>query len=396
MSDGKLNSNLYLSMFDESSPACHNSCSMKFSIKKIQATILLVIIFAAPIFASDWDRGVALYNKGDFRGALAEFQDLVRERPDAAGAWYYIGLCEFKLKRYNKVELPLSHAVDLLQVQTPASPDIASAFFTIGISHFLLAEYEKTIEPLKRYMDITAKAKRDVDASARTTLGRAYYFLERYDEALPLLATSKSDNTKDAGANSYLVGLMHFKKEDDDKAIPALREAVKANEQDEAALELLAESLMRKARKTTVAATANTLWSDAATVGEQLKSVRDDTKTANVLGRAYLGGRQFEKAVAPLERLAKEAPDNGQAWLFYGIALSRSGKTRKAMEALEIAIQLVPDSVPALSELAYIYESDKQYQQALRIYEKAYATTSDPTIKQSIDRVKALAAQQPQ
>jgi tetratricopeptide (TPR) repeat protein len=383
-------------MFDELRQACHNFCSMQFSFKKFQATILLVIILTASSFASDWDRGVALYNKGDFRGALAEFQDMVRERPDAAGAWYYIGLCEFKLKRYNKVQLPLSHAVDLLEVQTPSSPDIASAFFTIGISHFLLAEYEKSIEPLKRYIDITAKAKREVDAGAKTTLGRAYYFLERYDEALPLLAATKSENAKDAGANSYLVGLMYFKKEDDDKAIPALREAVKANEQDEAALELLAESLMRKARKTNVAATANTLWNDAATVGEQLKNVRDDSKTANVLGRAYLGGRQFEKAVVPLERLAKENPDNGQAWLFYGIALSRSSKTRKAMEALEIAIQLVPDSVPALSELAYVYESDKQYQQALRIYEKAYAATNDPAIKQSIDRVKALAAQQPQ
>jgi tetratricopeptide (TPR) repeat protein len=369
---------------------------MQFSFKKIPATILLVLLFAASSFASDWDRGVALYNKGDFRGALAEFQDIVRERPDAAGAWYYIGLCEFKLKRYNKVALPLAHAVDLLEVQTPASPDIAAAFFTIGISHFLLAEYDKTIEPLKRYIDITARARREVDASARTTLGRAYYFLERYDEALPLLAAGKSDNSKDAGANAYLVGLMHFKKEDDDKAIAALREAVKANEQDEAAWELLAESLMRKARKVTVAASANGLWNDAATAAEQLKGLRDDTKTANILGRAYFGGRQFEKAVAPLERLAKENPDNAQAWLFYGIALSRSGKTRKAMEALEIAIQLAPDSLPGLSELAYVYESDKQYQQALRIYEKAFAASNDPAMKQNIDRVKALAAQQPQ
>jgi tetratricopeptide (TPR) repeat protein len=368
---------------------------MQFSFKNIQATILFVILFSAPLLAADWDRGVALYNKGDFRAALAEFQDLVRERPDAAGAWYYIGLCEFKLKRYHKVELPLSHAVDLLEVQTPSSPDIAAAFFTIGLSHFLLAEYDKSLDPLKRYIEITAKAKREVDPSARTTLGRAYYFLERYDEALPLLAATRSDNAKEGGANAYLVGLMYFKTEDDDKAIPALREALKANEQDEAALELLAESLMRKARKATVAATANALWNDATAAGEQLKTVRDDPKTANILGRAYLGGRQFEKAVAPLERLTKESPDNGQAWLYYGIALSRSGKTRKAMEALEITIQLVPDSVPALSELAYVYESDKQYQQALRIYEKAYAATNDPAIKQSIDRVKALAAQQP-
>ena len=368
---------------------------MQIRCKKIQAAFFLLLLCALSGFASDWDRGVALYNKGDFRAALAEFQDLVRERPDAAGAWYYIGLCEFKLKRYNKVELPLSHAVDLLEVQSPASPDIAAAFYTIGISHFLLTEYDKSLDPLKRYIEITAKAKREIDPAAKTTLGRAYYFLERYDEALPLLAATKSDNAKEAGANAYLVGLMYFKKEDDDKAIFALREAMKANDKDEAALELLAESLMRKARKVTVAATANSLWNEAASAGEQLKAVRDDLKTANVLGRAYLGGRQFEKAVAPLERLAKENPDNGQAWLYYGIALSRSGKTRKAMEALEITIQLAPDSVPALAELAYVYESDKQYQQALRIYEKAFAATNDPAIKQSIDRVKALASQQP-
>src|SRR5258706_9966316 len=178
---------------------------MQIRCKKIQAAFFLLLLCALSGFASDWDRGVALYNKGDFRAALAEFQDLVRERPDAAGAWYYIGLCEFKLKHYNKVELPLSHAVDLLEVQSPASPDIAAAFYTIGISHFLLTEYDKSLDPLKRYIEITAKAKREIDPAAKTTLGRAYYFLERYDEALPLLAATKSDNAKEAGANAYLV-----------------------------------------------------------------------------------------------------------------------------------------------------------------------------------------------
>jgi len=64
------------------------------------------------------------------------------------------------------------------------------------------------------------------------------------------------------------------------------------------------------------------------------------------------------------------------------------------MEALEITIQLMPDSAAALAELGYLYESDKQYQQALRIYEKAYAATNDPAIKESVERVKALAQQQ--
>jgi tetratricopeptide (TPR) repeat protein len=372
---------------------------MQLTVKRIRTAVLLIALFSVSATASDWDRGVAYYNKGEFKAALVEFQDIVMERPDAAGAWYYIGLCEFKLKRYERVELPLSHAIDLLEIQTPATPDIAGAWYTIGISHYLQAHYDKAIDALKRYIDINSAAKREVDPSARTALARSYFSLERYDEALPLLAaparekatTTTDERIKENAANAYYLGAIYFKREDDDHAIAALREAVKGNPEDAAAMELLAESLMRKARK----ATSDARWIEAADVGERLKLVRDDLKTANILGRAYLGAKKFDSAVAPLEKLAKANPDNGQAWLYYGIALSRSGQMRKAMEALEITIQLTPESIPALSELGYVYESDKQYQQALRIYEKAYAASNDPAIKASVDRVRALAAQQP-
>ena len=364
---------------------------MGFIIKRVLTTALLVIIVAASALASDWDRSVSLYNKGDYRAALAEFQDVVRERPDAAGAWYYIGLCEFKLKRYDRVELPLSHAIDLLEIQSPASAEIAGAWYTIGLSHYLANHYDKAIEPLKRYMELTSKAKRDPDPAARATLARAYFFLERYDEALPLLGASAAEKSKETASNAYYLGAIYFKREDDDRAIPLLRDAIKANAEDEAAMNMLAESLMRKARKSNSAAA----WAEAAEVGERLRAIRDDQQAASILGRAYLGGRQFDKAVAPLEKIARSNTDNGQAWLYYGIALSRSGQMRKAMEALEMTIQMMPDSVPALSELAYVYESDKQYQQALRIYEKAYAATNDPAMKANVERVRALASQQP-
>src|SRR5437016_6299242 len=169
---------------------------MEFGTRQIQAAILFVLLLAATAFASDWDRGVALYNKGDYGAALVEFQDIVLERPDAAGAWYYIGLCEFKLKHFDKVELPLSHAIDLLEIQTPAAPDIAGAWYTIGISHYLQARYEKAIDALKRYVDINSKAKREIDPSARTALARSYYSLERYDEALSLLAAPAHEKTQ--------------------------------------------------------------------------------------------------------------------------------------------------------------------------------------------------------
>ena len=367
-------------------------------LKLFWIALFVLVVYPITSFASDWNRGVALYNKADYRAALVEFQDIVLERPDAAGAWYYIGLCEFKLKRYDRVELPLSHAIDLLEIQTPSSPDIAGAWYTIGISHYLQAHYDKSIEPLKRYIDINSKAKREIDASARTALARAYYFLDRHDEALSLLGAmnekSVGDNAeraKESATNAYYRGAIYFKREDDDRAIVALRDAVKGNPEDIAAMEMLAESLMRKARKPK----SEALWNEAAEIGEKLKAIRDDLKTANILGRAYLGAQRFDSAVVPLEKLAKANTDNGQAWLYYGIALSRSGRMRKAMEALEIAIQLNPESIPALSELGYVYEADKQYQQALRIYEKAYAASGDSAMKATVERVRALAAQQP-
>ena len=368
---------------------------MRASVRRLRAIAFLIILIAATVSASDWDRGVSLYNKGDYRRALAEFQDIVQERPDAAGAWYYIGLCEFKLKRYDRVELPLSRAIDLLEIQSPSSADIGGAWYTIGISFYLANQYEKAIPPLNRYIDITTKTRREIDPSARTALARAYFFLDRYDEALPLLAsgnkTTGADKSKDTAANFYYQGVIFFKRDDDVRATAALREAVKANPEDPAALELLTESLMRRARKTSSAA----VWNEAAEISEKLRTVRDDEKTAAIQGRAFLGARQFDRAVAPLEKAARADASNGQAWLYYGIALSRSGKLRKAMEALEITIQLMPESIPAMSELGYVYESDKQYQQALRVYEKAYAVSNDPAIKASVERVRALAAQQP-
>jgi tetratricopeptide (TPR) repeat protein len=352
---------------------------------------LLVLSIIALGLGANWERAVALYNKGDFRDALVIFQDIVHQRPDAAGAWYFIGLCEFKLKRYKRVVLPLSRAVALLEIQAPDSPDIAGAWYTVGISHFLLSEYEQSIDPLKRYIDLCAKSRRDIDPSARTALGRAYFFMNRYDEALPLLAVSSPDRNESA-TNAYYAGAIYFKREEDDRAISTLRQAVRANEQEGAPIELLCEALMRKGGKTKSTAT----FVEAAELGEKLKLISDDQKVASILGRAYLGARQFDRAVAPLEKLARANPDNAQAWLYYGIALSRSGQLRKAMEALEITIQLAPDSVPALSELGYVYETDKQYQQALRIYEKAFAATNDPAIKESIERVRARTSQQPQ
>src|SRR5215831_12543805 len=135
--------------------------------------VIVIIAAASTSLAADWDRGVAYYNKSDYARALVEFQDIVRDRPEVAGAWYYIGLCQFKLNRYKQVQSPMSRAIDLLEAQSPDSPDIDGAWYTIGFSYFVLGDYEKALEPLKRYVDLSSKAGRPVDAAAERALGRS-------------------------------------------------------------------------------------------------------------------------------------------------------------------------------------------------------------------------------
>ncbi|HYL98025.1 MAG TPA: tetratricopeptide repeat protein, partial [Blastocatellia bacterium] len=198
-------------------------------------------------------------------------------------------------------------------------------------------------------------------------------------------------DSKESAVDAFYLGAIFFKQGEDDKAITELQAALKDRPDDIAPVEMLSQVLLKKAASTR----AKTDWLAAASAAEQLTRLRDDQASAAILGRAYFGAQEFDKAVPPLEKVARGNPADGDAWVYYGIALSRNGQTRKAMEALEITIRLVPNSMPALAELAYIYESNKQYDQALRIYEKAYEASgsNDPDIKASIDRVRSLAAQ---
>ena len=72
------------------------------------------------------------------------------------------------------------------------------------------------------------------------------------------------------------------------------------------------------------------------------------------------------------------------------VAYSRSSQWKPAAEALEQTAKLAPTYLFGLLELGYVYESDKQYDKALSVYEKAYQVSGqkNDTAKQGIERAK--------
>jgi len=347
---------------------------MQRKIRQILVTIALTLLSVSAAvsaaYSFDWQRAVSLYQQGKYRDALAEFQAVVKEYPDFSDAYKFIGFCYVNLN-----------------------------------------EYEHAIEALKKTLELKQKEQK-TDPETRGVLGQSYYFLKSYSEAVPHLSAAAEQQVKDlnqpsltpqqkaglqaaAARNYYYLGASQFVLNKDDETIDALKKAIELYPKDSrspdflGALELLSQTYTRKA----TAAQDSQAFAEAVKVGEQLQSLRDDARTALVLGNAYLGIRDFEKAATALKKAADANPDNGPIWFNYGLALSRSKQWALAEVALEKAAQLVPNNVGLLNELGFVYESNQKYTEALNAYQRAYEASgrTNASILESINRVKPFA-----
>jgi len=102
-----------------------------------------------------------------------------------------------------------------------------------------------------------------------------------------------------------------------------------------------------------------------ATLNGQISSSPNDAAAHNLLCRAYLTLRQWDRGISACEKAVALAPDNGQyhLWLgrIYGEKAGDSGPWTAARLAgrvrteFETAVKLLPDSVDARSDLAEFY-----------------------------------------
>jgi tetratricopeptide (TPR) repeat protein len=89
------------------------------------------------------------------------------------------------------------------------------------------------------------------------------------------------------------------------------------------------------------------------------------------LAAIYESQKQFGKALPYRERAAGLRPKDAVLGANLARTMKSLGKTQEAIRQYEQALHLNPDFVPALSQLAAIYESQKQFGKALPYREKA-------------------------
>jgi tetratricopeptide (TPR) repeat protein len=356
-------------------------------MKRVCAILASLILAATTVWAAgfDWEKAVSLYKQGQFRAAIAEFQNVVAEFPNHADSWKFMGLAYYQLKDYEQAVAPLERALELKRAESKTDADVLLALGRIQVA---LKRYDKALT----YLETMTKQQPGVAANFYM-LGVAYSNLNRVDDATAAFRAAVKLDAKD-GDSWYYLGILQFRANKFDEAITALRSGVTAAPKHAEMLGLLAEVLLRRGGAEANEQKASVFFEEAVQTATKLKALRDDAASTELLGRAFLAAKKYTNAEMTLERaLAMTREPSAALYFNTGLAHVQSKAWARAAEVLQQADRLNPGDVNTLYYLGFVYENLRKYPQALDAYSRAYEASgrANADIKASIDRVTPFA-----
>jgi cytochrome c-type biogenesis protein CcmH/NrfG len=278
---------------------------------------------------------------------------------------------------------------------------------------------------LERALELRSAAG-EKDTKTEDALAQAYFFAEKYEQALPLLvnATTRAGAKPDVNTLYYraiaemnlkrtadaersfgevlkvdpknkfallYLGQLAFGRQDYATAVNMLNRATLADPTFAQGWELLTQAYMYRGRAATGAA-ADADFLSAVRAADSLARLRPDARSALLQGQALVFAKQFPKAVVALERAAAspQAPD--ETFYMLGYAQVQAKNFPKAITALETAAAKTPQNAEVFRLLGFSYESSQQYAKALAAYEKGLQLApTDAYFKESAERVRPYA-----
>ncbi|MCI0392355.1 MAG: tetratricopeptide repeat protein [Acidobacteria bacterium] len=356
---------------------------------RVISCFALIFLTSTPAWAAffDWEKAVSLYKQGQFREAITEFQKVLAEYPEHSDSWKFVGLAYYQLKDYQSAISPLEKALALKRKEGRNDPDLIRA---LGQSHLTIKQYDKALP----YLETLARVQMNV-ASNFYMLGVTYANLNRPSEAAEAFQKAVKLDPKDSDS-WYYIGVQHFRNGRMNDAIASLRSGLAVAPKNVEMIGLLTEALLRQGSSETDEKRAGALFDEAIRTGLTLKSVRDDSATNELLGRAYLAAKKYTNAELTLSR-ALETTRQPSAALYFnlGFAHAQNKSWARAAEMLAQADKLNSGDFNTLYYLGYVHENLRRYPQALDAYTRAYEASgrSNADLKASIDRVTPLAKQ---
>jgi tetratricopeptide (TPR) repeat protein len=336
--------------------------------------------------ASSTAHAFTLLQQKQYDAALREAKQLATQDPKNSEAWKIAGFSEFYLKKYADAADDLQRALDLRRASGTQDPDTENA---LAQAYFFAEKYEQALPLLTA---VTARAGAKPDAAMLYYRGIAEMNLKKTADAERSFSDVLKLDPKNKGALVYL-GQMAFARNDYTTAINMLNRATLADPTYPRAWELLAEAYIFRGRGAQGQA-ADADFLAAVRAADSLARLRNDEQTASLQGQALFFARQYDRAAVALEKAAASPKAADTTYFLLGYSYFQTKNYAKAIPALERAAERTPDNADIYRLLGFSYETGKQYPKALAAYEKGLQLVpNDSYFKESADRVRPLAKQ---
>ncbi len=319
----------------------------------------LGVLVAASAWTADWNAAVSLYKKGDYAGALKEFEAVVAENPNYAGAYYYVGACQEKLGRRDQA---LANYQKANQME-PTNPTFARALA------LLLIDSGKPSDALKVLQLVPVDSvKGEQKAYLLVPLARAKLAMGDANGAddAARAATQAAPQSSEAWA---VLGAALSRAGRDADAFAAYRKAFELS--GDASLGKTAATAGLRAARMLKGQEANALYNQAAAVASKAYEKKPSSELALLVAEAYLGADRYDESLAWLD---KAGVDNALTTYYRGQCAQGKGDVTTAEKRFREALGKSPD--PHLrrliySSLGFVLDKQKRYKEAEQAYQEA-------------------------
>ncbi|HEX8352901.1 MAG TPA: tetratricopeptide repeat protein [Pyrinomonadaceae bacterium] len=339
---------------------------------------------AAPSGAASTARAFSLLEQKQYDAALAEARQLAAADPKNSEAWKIAGYAQFYLKRYAEAAADLERALELRNAAGDKDTKTEDALTN---AYFFAEKYEQALPLL---VAATTRAGAKPDANTLYYRAVAEMNMKKTADAERTFGEVLKGDPKNKFALLYL-GQLAFGRQDYATAVNMLNRATLADPTFAQGWELLTQAYMYRGRAAAGAA-ADADFLSAVRAADSLARVRNDARSALLQGQALIFAKQYVRAVTSLERAAASGQAPDETFYLLGYAQVQAKNFPKAVAALESAAAKTPDNAEVYRLLGFSYESSKNYAKALAAYERGLQLApSDAYFKESAERVRPFA-----
>jgi tetratricopeptide (TPR) repeat protein len=335
---------------------------MKHRTNRLLAPLaLLLVLAAAPVALADYEQALSYFKAGKYVEAAAEFQALVDQSPSYDYGYYLLGLSFMQMGKPQDAEQNFQKAIELNGEKFEFHHGLAQAYFQTK-------QYGKSIAALKTAEGLAADGNQQF--ALYKLRGFSYIGLEKWPDAIEDLDRAKAIESSPAILDR--LGQAYYALNHYDKAAPVLREALKAAPDNVANLTRLTNTLMSLGAETRDEGRKKAYYQEALDVAERFqKADPGNAEAHNLVGRAALGAKDYGKAEQAFKRVLAQKSDQCYAMV-------NLGKTYIATENWTDAESILTDAARCAPRLPVIYESlgyslqkQKRLAEAIETYKKA-------------------------